>query len=255
EPTPFMLDALVAYMREFEFLANPQIDDSGVLTDLASDAARRGQMLFNQPFAGLNGKSCAVCHDPLNKFRDGRTYDIGSAPLPFAGATPRMLETPTLLNARFSQPYFNDGSLATLGSVVRWFNDTKSLGLDETEISDLTAYLQAVGDGEDPYEQFDATFTPFRLTYEELVIFASTLNTLLPMRDQANIALLVGTVTFDMVRDASLMKNLAAKPDVYRLAELLRAVGTAAAAGDWGVAGTKWQAFQTLQAEINERIY
>ena len=255
EPTPFMLDALVAYMREFEFLPNPKIDGSGVLTDLASDAARRGEILFNSPFAGLNGKSCAACHNPLTKFRDGQTYDIGSVPPPFEDATPRMMETPTLLSVRFSNPYFGDGSLPTLDSVVRWFNDTKALGLDEAQINDLTAYLEAVGDGEEPYELFDDSFTPFRLTFEELTVFASTLNTLLPMRDQANIALLVDTVAFDMVRDAALMRNLVAKPDVYRLAELLRLVGDASAAGDWEGAQTKWGEFQTLQVEIDEEVY
>jgi len=255
EPTPFMLDALVAYMREFEFLPNPQIDDRGALTSLASDAARRGEVLFNQPFAGLDGKSCAVCHDPLRKFRDGQTYDIGSAPPPFEGATGRVFETPTLLNARFSAPYFNDGSLPTLESVVRWFNDTRDLGLGSNDIADLTAYLEAVGDGEEPYEQFDARFTPFRLTFEELVVFASTLNTLLPARDQANIALLVDTVAFDMARDASLMANLSAKPDVYRLAELLRAVGTASEQGEWAIAEENWDAFKSLQSEIDERVY
>src|SRR5205085_11819855 len=38
EPTPLILDALVAYMEQFEFLPNPRIDQLGQLTAKASDA-------------------------------------------------------------------------------------------------------------------------------------------------------------------------------------------------------------------------
>ena len=43
EPTPFMLDALVAYMQEFDFLPNSKLTADGRLTAKASDAARRGE--------------------------------------------------------------------------------------------------------------------------------------------------------------------------------------------------------------------
>ncbi|MEH6361622.1 MAG: cytochrome c peroxidase, partial [Amylibacter sp.] len=201
EPTPFMLDALIAYMREFDFLPNPKITRYGGLTDLASDAAHRGEALFNQPFEGMVGKSCASCHTPDQKFRDGETYDIGSSVAPFEGGTATPFETPTLLNANFSAPYFHDGALPTLASVVDWFNETKSLGLDNDQKADLTAYLEAVGDGEDPYQDFDDRNTPFRLAFDELTTFATTLDTLIPMRDRENIALLVDTVAADLAAD------------------------------------------------------
>ena len=57
EPTPFMLDALVAYMTEFDFLPNSLITGEGQLTDLAPEAARRGEEIFNRPFAGLGNRS------------------------------------------------------------------------------------------------------------------------------------------------------------------------------------------------------
>jgi len=255
EPTPFMLDALVAYMREFDFLPNTKIDREGGLTNLASEAERRGEILFTQPFSGLNGKSCAVCHDPLRQFANGQIYDIGTSKPPFEGGTATGFETPTLLNAKFTAPYFHDGSQPTLASVVEWFNDTKSLGLDDSQRADLTAYLEAIGGGEEPYEQFDDRFTPFRLAFEELTTFATTLNTLLPMRDRENIALLVNTVATDLAADASIMANLSAKPDIYQLATLLRAVGDAAAAQDWATAQTKWKAFQSLQIKIDKEAY
>lgn len=255
EPTPFMLDALIAYMREFDFLPNPKIDRAGRLTDLASASAFRGQILFNQPFEGLDGKSCASCHTANRSFRDGQTHDIGTATLPFPGGTAVAFDTPTLLSAKFSAPYFHDGSQPTLASVVDWFDDSKSLGLDRDQRADLTAYLDAVGDGEDPYQEFGDRNTPFRLAFDELTTFATTLNVLIPMQDQENIALLVDTVASDLLADASTMGNLSAKPDIYQLAALLRAAGDAAEIGDWQTAQARWLDFQSLKSEIDARIY
>ncbi|WIY23711.1 cytochrome c peroxidase [Parasedimentitalea psychrophila] len=255
EPTPFQLDALLAYMRQFDFLPNPQIDRAGRLTDQASDAAKRGEVLFSTPFDGLNGRACATCHTPDRSFRDGQTYDIGTSEAPFEGGTVTQLETPTLRNINFSAPYMHDGSLPTLGRVVEWFNDSKSLNLDAEERADLTAYLEAVGDGQDPYQVFEGRESTFRLAFDELTTFASTLNTLIPMQDAENISLLVDTVAPDLAADASVMVNQAAKPDVYRLSAHLRAVGDASAAGNWGDAATAWESFKALQSKINEGMY
>jgi len=255
EPTPFQLDALIAYMRAFDFLPNPQIDRAGRLTDLASEAALRGEILFNTQYDGLNGRSCASCHTPDRSFRDGQTYDIGSAEPPFPGGTPTSFDTPTLRSVNFSAPYMHDGSLPTLASVVEWFNDTKSLGLGEDQRADLTAYLMAVGDGEDPYQVFEGKESEFRLAFDELTTFATTLNTLLPARDVENIALLVATVAPDLAADAGTMINLEARPEVYQLADTLNAVGDAVASGDWGLAETYWQDFQSLQIQIDARMF
>ena len=255
EPSPFQLDAMVAYIRQFDFLPNPQIDRAGQLTDLASDAAKRGAALFNTEFAGLGDKSCSDCHTPSRHFRDGQTFDIGTDTPPFPGGTATSFETPTLRNINFTAPYMHDGSLPTLASVVNWFNDSKDLGLRADERADLTAYLEAVGDGEDPYQTFEGTDSVFRLSWEELTTFASTLDTLLPAHDSESIALLVNTVAPDLAADASVMTNQAAKGDVYAFAEILRAVGDASAAGNWDEAGRQWQAFKDRQVEIDERMF
>ena len=255
EPTPFQLDAMEAYIKQFDFLPNPKIDRAGQLTDLASDAAKRGEVLFNTEFSGLGDKACASCHTPDRYFRDGQVYDIGTAEPPFPGGTASPFETPTLRNINFTAPYMHDGSLPTLASVVDWFNDSKDLGLDNEQRADLTAYLEAVGDGDEPYQAFEGRDSVFRLAWEELTTFASTLDTLLPMKDAANIALLVETVAPDLAADASTMTNQSGKPDVYAFTALLRAVGDASAAGDWAEANNKWQAFKTMQAEIDERMF
>ncbi|WP_108862376.1 cytochrome c peroxidase [Ruegeria sp. Alg231-54] len=255
EPTPFQLDALEAYVKQFDFLPNPKIDRAGRLTDLASDAAKRGEVLFNTEFAGLGDKACASCHTPNRQFRDGLTYDIGSAEPPFPGGTPTAFETPTLRNVNFTAPYMHDGSLPTLASVVDWFNDTKQLGLDEAQRADLSAYVEAVGDGEEPYQVFDGRDSVFRLSWEELTTFASTLDTLLPMQDAENIALLVDTVAPDLAADASVMVNQTSKPEIYEFSNILRAVGDASANGNWGEANRQWELFKVMQAEIDERMF
>ena len=49
EPSPFMLDALVAYMNEFDFLPAPLLYRDGRLNAKASVAALRGEAIFNRP--------------------------------------------------------------------------------------------------------------------------------------------------------------------------------------------------------------
>jgi mono/diheme cytochrome c family protein len=255
EPTPFQLDALVAYIRQFDWLPNPKIDRAGNLTEKASESANRGETLFRTEFQGLNGKSCASCHTPERHFRDGLTHDIGSSGPPFPGGTATAFETPTLRNINFTAPYMHDGSLPTLASVVDWFNDSKDLGLSEIQRADLTAYLEAVGDGVEPYQHFEGQDSVFRLSWEELTTFASTLDTLVPARDAQNIALLVDTVAPDLAADASVMTNQSAKPEIYEFASILNAIGEASAAGNWDEAERQWLKFKTMQAEIDERMY
>lgn len=176
----------------------------------------------------MNNRSCADCHTPDRNFRDGQTYDIGSEEPPFPGGTARAFDTPTLRSVNFSAPYVYDGSLPTLAAVV---------------------------DGEKPNQVFEGKESQFRLAFDELTTFATALNTLLPAGDAVNIALLVVTVAPDLAADAGTMVNLEARPEVYRLADTLNAVGDAVAARDWGLAETYWQEFQTLQIQIDARMF
>lgn len=255
EPTPFMLDALVAYVLEFDFLPNSKLTDDGQLTDSAPEAARRGEAIFKRPFAQMDGKACASCHVPSANFIDRRSHNIGSTGTAYDGARAGALDTPTLLSIRFNAPYFHDGSLPTLASVVDWFDTRYGLELSEEARGDLTAYLEAVGDADEPYEVFEGRHTPFRLAFEELTTFASTLEMLIPRRDAQHAKLMIDTVAADLEADASTMANLAAKPEVYALAAKLADVGGAIDAGDWALADERWRAFKAHQAEIDERMY
>ncbi|EYD71479.1 hypothetical protein Lokhon_03128 [Limimaricola hongkongensis DSM 17492] len=255
EPTPFMLDALVAYMLEFDFLPNSMLTSEGRLTASAPEAAQRGEAIFNRPFAGLGDRSCASCHVPDANFLDRQAHDIGSVSPAYEGARAGALDTPTLLGTVYTAPYFHDGSLPTLAAVVDWFNEEKSLQLTMAERADLTAYLEAVGAADEPYEAFDTENTAFRLAFSELTTFASTLDMLIPRRDAEHILLLTNTVAADLAADASTMSNLAARPDVYALAEKLNEVGTAVRSDNWEAAEASWAAFKSDASAIDERAF
>ena len=133
----------------------------------------------------------------------------------------------------WTPPYFHDGSLDTLADVVAWFNEQFNLELTGSQKTDLTAYLEAVGTGEEPFEIFDDENTVFRLAWEELSTFISTLDTLIPAQDTFHADLLIRTVAPDLRADASGLTDLSQAPMVYELADELEKIQTAILAGDW----------------------
>jgi mono/diheme cytochrome c family protein len=255
EPAPLVLDALVAYMLEFDFLPAPYLDFDGTLNETASEAARRGEALFNRPFAQMAGRSCASCHIPDSFFTDNRAHNIGSGGESYAGALDGAYDTPTLLGIVHTAPYFHDGSVESLADVVAWFDDHFELALSEEGRADLTAYLEAVGTGEEPYERFDAENTPFRLMADELSTFLSTLGTLIPARDGASADLLLRTVAGDLALDASAMTNRAAIERVHEMVARLEELRAAIAAGRWADAEKLWSAYQELERQYAMEMY
>src|SRR5699024_1235978 len=115
----------------------------------------RGEALFRQPFAEMDGRSCASCHIPSAAFVDRQIHNIGSGSETYDGAIDKFYKTPTLLGIVHTAPYFHDGSLPTITSVIDWFDTSYSLNLDEQERDDLIAYVNAVGAIDEPYEEYD----------------------------------------------------------------------------------------------------
>ncbi|MGI9409264.1 MAG: cytochrome c peroxidase, partial [Hyphomicrobiaceae bacterium] len=255
EPSPFMLDALVAYMLEFDFLPNSKLNAQGQLTAKASAAARRGEALFRKPFEQMGGRSCATCHVPSASFLDRKSHNIGSALPGYGGARDGAFDTPTLLGSSFTAPYFHDGRLPTLKSVVAWFNNRYKLELKSSDRLDLVAYLKTVGDADEPYQRFDAENTEFRLSWREFKTFASTFETLLPSRDGKHARLLLKTLAGDLVADAGSMANLPARPKLYELSLLLDKVRESVVADDWTKAATTWRELKRLQARYDADMY
>jgi hypothetical protein len=255
EPTPYMLDAMVAYLFEFDFLENSKIDKLGRLTDKADEAAKRGEVVFNTPFAGMGNMACASCHIPSANFVDGRRHNIGSARSDYPGGRGGAFDTPTLVNARFTAPYFHDGSLPTLASVVEWFDSKFALRLTQQQRADLTAYLEAVGDADQPHPTFDDKNTPFRAEFEELTTFASTLDTLVPKRDAFHADLVLRLIGPDLTASAGEMTNVAGRPQVYELASLLDGIRDAIGKNDWTSAEQRWATFKGLKQKYDKAMY
>ena len=233
EPTPLMLDALVAYQLEFDWLPAPYLNPDGTLNDQASEAARRGEVLFNTPLEGMGDRACSTCHIASSNFMDGLSHDIGSGNPASPGARDSFFNTPTLLSIQYTAPYFHDGSLETLADVVTWFDENFNLELSDQQQADLTTYLEAVGTGEDPFEIFDEENTQFALDWAELSTFLSTLDTLIPAQDTHHALLLLDTVTPDLRLDASAATNREIIPRVYDIAAKLDEIKAAIEADDW----------------------
>jgi cytochrome c peroxidase len=245
EPTAQVLDALVTYVREISFLPNAKLV-SGRLTDKASDAARRGELLFNKPFPHNAAMSCASCHQPTGAFVDHRVHDVGTGGL---------FKTPTLINANFNAPYFHDGRYDSYGEVVGYFDHHFDLGLTDKDKSDLVAYLKAVGDADTP-----TTRDTVQLELDELDAFVSVLDTAIPAHDKAVIALAVGSVgnewrelgeNFPARSDTSvrggLVERLTARGAVRGLVLSLRRIAMAAARDDFADAA---QAYADYRQQV-----
>jgi len=183
EPAPRLVDAIVAYMEQIDFLPNAKIDAGGQLTAAAGDAAKRGETLFTREFAGMGGQSCASCHVPSALFADRRLHDVGTG----------IYRTPTLLNADFSAPYFHDGRFPDFAAVVAYFDRQYSLGLSPAEQGDLVAYLKAVGDGEQPFEKA----TP-DADLDELLVFSRPLDRAIETGDRDTLSLVIGGISHEM---------------------------------------------------------
>jgi cytochrome c peroxidase len=184
EPSPRVLDALVSYMQEIDFLPNPRLGPAGTLVGLVSGAERRGAALFQKPFAGMGGQSCAGCHPPSALFTDHGQHDVASGGI---------YKTPTLLGLDYRAPYFHDGRYATLPEAVAHFDRAFALGLSRRDVADLVAYLRAVGDASEP-EQPDSVAS--RMT--EIETFCSTLDRLVAARDPAMLRLAVNTINREL---------------------------------------------------------
>lgn len=96
-----------------------------------NDAVSRGKAIFEDPAVG-----CASCHSGPT-FTDNRMHQV----LDLA------VQTPTLRGVAASAPYFHDGSMLDLTSVV-YFARTGQMGdtsgLDDAAVNDLVAYLKSL---------------------------------------------------------------------------------------------------------------
>jgi hypothetical protein len=180
EPAREVLDAIVAYIEDVDFVPNRRLGPAGKLAGPLADAEKRGEVLFYKPFTHDPGLSCAGCHVPGGAFVDHRQHDVGSGGL---------FKTPTLLDANFNAPYFHDGRYASYAQVVSHFDRVFYLGLSAPDREDLVAYLRAIGDAEQ-------ALVPDSIEAHVMEIsdFMSVLDTALPEHNAAIAAMTLDTV-------------------------------------------------------------
>ncbi|NUQ61639.1 MAG: beta-propeller fold lactonase family protein [Pirellulales bacterium] len=122
------VDDLLAYVKSLTAEPNPNLPRF-------AEAVRRGKLVFE-------GKGdCATCH-PAPYFTDKKTYDVGITSPNEADAC---YDTPSLVEAYRTAPYFHDGRAITLKQALTE-HDPKHLhgklkDLSPKEIEDLVAYV------------------------------------------------------------------------------------------------------------------
>jgi cytochrome c peroxidase len=251
EPTPVLLDAMVAYMLEFDFLPNPRLGPGGTLDPSAGEAALRGQAIFNRPFPQMDGRSCATCHVPSDSFVDRKRHDIGTMRGSDAHSRDRALDTPTLLGIRHTPPYLHDGSAPTLHAVVERFDALYGLGLAPGEVDDLTAYLEAVGDGVEAHED---TLHTLASEMEEFQFFLSAYEVLRARNETVLIETTLGTVAGEIRAHKWDAQDRACLPVLERMAELMDEATGALRAGDLPRADARVAEYRRLYLDNVERL-
>lgn len=251
EPDPLMLDGIIAYMNEFDFLPNEKLNADGSLSAKATAAEKRGEVIFKTPFAGMNGQSCASCHIPSANFTDARRHNIGSVQGSGRYSRDGALDTPTLLSARYTAPYFHDGSQPTLRSVVEWFNTQFKLKLTPAQVNDLTAYVEAISDGEEAYED---TIHTLEAEMEEFSFFLSTYEYLKKNGKRELVSTTLQTIAGEIRAHKWDVQDQAYLPVLDQLAGLMDDAYTASQRGDWKAVDTKVAEYRRVYEENKEKL-
>jgi YVTN family beta-propeller protein len=127
-PAKSEVDDLLAYVKSLRSEPNPNLSTF-------APAAKRGKVIFE-------GKgNCAKCH-PGPWFTDNKSYDVGTAS---AGDPDGVYDTPSLIEAYRTAPYYHDGRAATMKDALTG-HDPKGLhgklkNLTPKELEDLIAYV------------------------------------------------------------------------------------------------------------------
>jgi cytochrome c peroxidase len=242
EPSPALLDAIVSYVQEIDFLPNLKLGARGRLNDTATETERRGEALFAKPFPHDPHLSCAGCHPPAGAFVDHLPHDVGSGGLH---------KTPTLLNANFNAPYFHDGRYDSFDQVVDHFDREYKLGMSAQDRGDLVAYLRAVGDARQPFDS-DGVMTRFK----DINNFTLVLVQAIAARDREAIDLAVETLGGEF-RDlteqfpdhrnttvtGALVERRMARAAAKDVVISLRRIGMAVSADDFDAAAAEYKTY------------
>ena len=128
DPDPGDIEDLLAYVRSLAPEPNPNLPQF-------AEAAKRGKALFEDK------ADCASCH-PGPYFTDLKTHDVG---IHSPSEPDGRYDTPSLIEAYRTAPYFHDGRAATLREALIEHDPQHRHGnlqdLTPREIEDLIAYV------------------------------------------------------------------------------------------------------------------
>jgi cytochrome c553 len=245
EPSPQILDAIITYIEDIDFLPNPRLGAAGTLSANQDASVERGATVFAKPFPHDPNLSCAGCHVPSEAFVDHRQHDVGSG---------GYYKTPTLLNADFNAPYFHDGRFDNYSQVIEHFDHAFDLHLSAQDSADLESYLRTIGDGVRP---------EYHLTginvLEDINGFASVLDIAIAHHDGEVITLATRTVTgqlqdladhypdptADQTADGARERGLA-RATLATLIKTLQRVETSSAEGRFDDAASQYLRYRGL---------
>lgn len=137
--TPDLVTSKLPALREYQHSIPAPAPPAGSF-DLA--AAERGKDLFT-------GKArCNECHTGSSFTDAGKRLhapsEVGTDPTLAERATTGLYRTTPLHGVWQHPPYFHDGSAATLGDVVKHYDDHFRLGLTPDQQRDLVEYLKSL---------------------------------------------------------------------------------------------------------------
>jgi len=125
------VDDLLAYVTSIKPEPNPELPR-------LAEAAKRGKILFEGKAA------CVLCH-PAPYYTDRRMHNVG---ITTPGETDGRYDTPSLVEAYRTAPYFHDGRAATMREALTVHNSKGMHGntkdLTSQEIDDLVAYVMSL---------------------------------------------------------------------------------------------------------------
>jgi hypothetical protein len=180
---------------------------------------------------------------PGDHFLDRRRHDVGTVGGAEAGSRDRALDTPTLLSADFTAPYFHDGSAPTLRAVSGHFNDFYGLGLSGPELDDLTAYVETVGGGAQGYE--DTVFT-LASELEEFSFFLSTYELLKARGENELLDVTFKTIAFEVQAHKWDVQDEGRLPVLDRLTEIMVEAYEARRRGDLAAVDARVAEYRAL---------
>ncbi len=123
--------ALDAYLMSILPTRSPSLNKDGTLTE----SAEAGKALFE--------KNCASCH-PAPLYTDMELHDVKTDA---SGSADGKFDTPSLIDAWRTGPYFHDGSLNTIEEVVKYF----AKDLSDAEVKQVADFVRSIGAENEQY--------------------------------------------------------------------------------------------------------